>query len=547
MAGHGRVAFVSGEAGAGKTTLFRGFSAHLAQHHPDVVLAAGRCSTAGPDGDPYLPWREVMSSLLGVAGAPPYDELGPAQRRLNHADIAVALEHLAEDRSNELSAVLAWHHEQAGHPREAATWLTEAGERAASAGAAQQAAEMFRRALTLLPPGAAEGRWRAGLGLSSVLRMLQADADVVATLRELIELAESIGDPGKIGEAYWRLCWFRLMIDDGEAHDAAAQALRAAREADRPDIEARVLADTSTIERRQARPDAAREAARQAWALAEGLDDDTILYVAWRLGWYYADEGDLGRSMELSELAVQKARVSDRRMMSRVLVNLADSCIQLGLFDRARAVSEEALAVIQLTGESNAVPAALGNIGIIQLADAELASAEANFRRALDLATGGGAYLPGSLEIHLGTTLEASGRITDAAAAFRRAEKLFADAGQDQDGVESWAGLARCASAESDLDTALQYADRVWAVLSGPELLAASFFTPVALSFLACADVFVAAGLQDRARLALDVGLRWLDERAASISDPAWRASFLDAVPAHRRLRAWHRREFSPD
>ena len=63
--GQGRVAFVTGEAGSGKTALLQAFAWRAEQAHPDLVVAGGNCSAYTGIGDPYLPFREILELLTG--------------------------------------------------------------------------------------------------------------------------------------------------------------------------------------------------------------------------------------------------------------------------------------------------------------------------------------------------------------------------------------------------------------------------------------------------------------------------------------------------
>jgi predicted ATPase len=67
LAGHGQVAFVVGEAGAGKTTLIAEFASRAEEAHQDLVFAMGTCDAQTGTGDPYLPFREILDQLTGDA------------------------------------------------------------------------------------------------------------------------------------------------------------------------------------------------------------------------------------------------------------------------------------------------------------------------------------------------------------------------------------------------------------------------------------------------------------------------------------------------
>jgi tetratricopeptide (TPR) repeat protein len=65
LGGHGQVCLVSGEAGSGKTALVMEFARRAQQAHADLVVAVGNCNAHAGVGDPYLPFREVLSLLTG--------------------------------------------------------------------------------------------------------------------------------------------------------------------------------------------------------------------------------------------------------------------------------------------------------------------------------------------------------------------------------------------------------------------------------------------------------------------------------------------------
>jgi len=64
-AGDGQVAFVVGEAGAGKTVLVRELVRRSTRLCDDLVAVEGRCNWYNGLGDPFLPFREVLRQLAG--------------------------------------------------------------------------------------------------------------------------------------------------------------------------------------------------------------------------------------------------------------------------------------------------------------------------------------------------------------------------------------------------------------------------------------------------------------------------------------------------
>jgi predicted ATPase/DNA-binding SARP family transcriptional activator len=65
LSGQGKVVFVTGEAGSGKTTLVQEFARRAQEVHANVIVTSGNCSAHTGVGDPYLPFREILGLLSG--------------------------------------------------------------------------------------------------------------------------------------------------------------------------------------------------------------------------------------------------------------------------------------------------------------------------------------------------------------------------------------------------------------------------------------------------------------------------------------------------
>jgi DNA-binding SARP family transcriptional activator/predicted ATPase len=63
--GQGRVVFITGEAGSGKTALLQEFTRRAQEAHIGLIVASGNCNAHTGIGDPYLPFREILELLTG--------------------------------------------------------------------------------------------------------------------------------------------------------------------------------------------------------------------------------------------------------------------------------------------------------------------------------------------------------------------------------------------------------------------------------------------------------------------------------------------------
>ena len=65
VAGQGRIVFVIGEPGSGKTALTQEFIRRAMNSNPELISVRGRCNAFTGIGDPYLPFLEIMQALTG--------------------------------------------------------------------------------------------------------------------------------------------------------------------------------------------------------------------------------------------------------------------------------------------------------------------------------------------------------------------------------------------------------------------------------------------------------------------------------------------------
>ncbi len=65
LEGTGRVAFVTGGPGQGKSALLDEFVHRAMRTHPEFLVARGDCNAYAGAGDPYLPFRDAMAMLTG--------------------------------------------------------------------------------------------------------------------------------------------------------------------------------------------------------------------------------------------------------------------------------------------------------------------------------------------------------------------------------------------------------------------------------------------------------------------------------------------------
>jgi adenylate kinase len=78
LAGKGRVVFVTGEAGSGKTALLREFARRAYLAAEELLVTSGSCNAQTGLGDPFLPFRQILRQLMCDI------QMEPAGRILRH-------------------------------------------------------------------------------------------------------------------------------------------------------------------------------------------------------------------------------------------------------------------------------------------------------------------------------------------------------------------------------------------------------------------------------------------------------------------------------
>lgn len=107
LKGSGRVVFVAGEAGQGKTSLLGAFSRQVQEAHPELITAGGNCNAYTGIGDPYLPFREMIHV---IAGEPEVNAasgvLHPDQPRRLELLLPVVLQKLVETAPDLIGTII---------------------------------------------------------------------------------------------------------------------------------------------------------------------------------------------------------------------------------------------------------------------------------------------------------------------------------------------------------------------------------------------------------------------------------------------------------
>ncbi|NTU82404.1 MAG: AAA family ATPase [Chloroflexales bacterium] len=434
--------------------------------------------------------------------------------------------------------LVAQHYQQGGlHAQATDRWLL-AGERAFAQGAGQEARTFFEKAVQLVRAGDNERHWRGLVGREQVLDLIGAREAQQATLVALRDLAEALDDDARRAYVLVRQISYAGTSGDYRGVLALTDVASAmARRAGDLSLELTALAYKAQALAGFHELEATRQVIEAALAHLENLRDNVlrarILTVA---AYYYLAADDLVRAVMFQRESLAAAQEGgDHRLMLTLNANLALLYTTLGCYTEARTTLERGLDQAVLVGDPWIQAGTMRHLGLVHWSYGELGLATAHLDEALALLTHvGDAFGSATCHGYLGYVLEAAGDYVRAAEHLALACAGFAALGMEEDRCEAQAVEARVLLALARRDEARQRASEVWAWLRDHGVAG---LPERSLVCLCLADVFAALGDPELPSTeVIAMGYGDLMQRAAKISDPEWRRSFLENVPTNRDL-----------
>jgi class 3 adenylate cyclase/tetratricopeptide (TPR) repeat protein len=440
-------------------------------------------------------------------------------------------------RSDEFTAVIAVHYDEAGEWEAAVDWYVRAGKQAKGQGAPAEARRFYDRALELCPTHDLERRWRALVGRDSVLATLGELEAREVDEELLVSLAFELQDDIKLADAYRRQGYNRgLRGRYSEEFGIYEKGLAAARRAEDKQQEAVLLGLQVACLSRMGKMQLAAHTAEEALALAEETrDEETLLRNLTNVALFYTEYGDLARGAKLLERQVSMIHaLGNREGESIGLSNLGYNYVQLGLFPQAIEVLERSIDVAASIGHRIHRLYGCLNLGLAHVRNQDPGTAKEILSRcARELETLHDRFGQAAVQAYMGLAEELSGDVRQALECFTAARGTLCEIGAPGYASDALAGQVRCELALGHLKEAKVGATDLWRRLSNEGSEGMEF--PI-LAYETCADVFESGGDMERAHLAIERGCGELRTRAKQIGDREWRKAFLENVAEHQRL-----------
>ncbi len=354
-----------------------------------------------------------------------------------------------------------------------------------------------------------------------------------AAAEEALALAEPLGVAKLLVRSYYALAIIALAQSQFERTQALCEkAIQLARPQGLWREEAFCLGIASMADTDQQTRITGVKYQTQALALAEA-HQDTRQAVRFRtyLGVAYRDLGDFSAALHCFEQnLVLLRRREDRYNVALTSVNLGALLLLLGDYAAAADALEEGNEHLQLLGQKRLLAQSLALLGILRLVQGNYAAAADLCRQALDqphvlLMARQIAWLT------LGELHQAQGDLTAAQRAYQQVIAIT-----QEPNASAWlvaqAGLATVHLVREDAATALTALEALLPLFD-PDRFDIIF---TAQRFLLAAYQILAANQDPRADDILQQAWQLVTARAARISDPRLRQSYLAQVPVHRTL-----------
>jgi class 3 adenylate cyclase/tetratricopeptide (TPR) repeat protein len=476
-----------------------------------------------------------------------YQALLKSDRRAYHGLAAAWLIGATQEsgRSEEYSAVIADHYEQAGERSPAADWYTRSGHRARKQGAPAQARQFFDRALSLLPsePGPSsssselECQWQALVGRDEVLGILGEAEARMADDNALVGLATLIGDDHRLAEAFYRQGYYLGLRGQYQREwEIYSLGLEASRRGGNRRCEALILGLKVFCEVNLGHLEAAARTSSAAMQCAQELGDDEVMARTLNnISIYYTETGDMGRSTQLLERQLEIIkRMGNVEGEVIGLSNLGYVYILLGIPEEAIPMLQRGIQLAQENGLRNFYSFGRLNLGLAYLRSSDLTQALAELDQCLPELKAMDDILNYAIgHTYLALAREQSGQVEEALSTFKQAAVMLKEIGTQGNMFDAEAGLVRCLHALHQVEQAQQHVTPLWDYLLHHSGARMEF--PV-MAYETCADAFYSAGQALLARRAIGAGYGELIIRTGKISLPKWRQSFLERVPENLRI-----------
>jgi len=315
-----------------------------------------------------------------------YESVLKRLRQVYHLLTAEWLIEHSGERAGEFTGMIADHLERGGEPRQAATYLHRAGQKAAAQYANAEAIQFLGRALELIPASEAGARFEILLARAEVFSLKGAREAQVQDLLALGALAESLDEDARRAEvallrarAASELSQYAVVIAASQEANRLGGGL-ARIEAGASLLWGRALVSQGDYPAAQTHFERALSLAQSA-RLAQ-IEADSLRH----LGLVAERLGDTAQAMAQYERALETCRsICDRRGEGHTLNQLGNICMIRGEYGKGQDYYQQFLAICREIGDRWGEGMVIRDMAAVHLEQANFSRATDYFQQALQI------------------------------------------------------------------------------------------------------------------------------------------------------------------
>ncbi|MBI9050147.1 MAG: tetratricopeptide repeat protein [Anaerolineaceae bacterium] len=258
-----------------------------------------------------------------------------------------------------------------------------------------------------------------------------------------------------------------------------------------------------------------------------------------------AEEGDLGRSLEYSQRALDiHTEMGNEQRKGFVLQNLGATYWELGDYEKAKSIYLQTLRIYKTINIPHAEAEIFGNLALTEISLGNLEMAQQYIEKSIGLSVNAEnkANLANAYQ-YLGRIALLMGNTTEAVMVLQNGMKIRAQIPHPARIAEYQIELANVAYEASDLCHALELCQPVITLAEQKNAFSGADY-PLRIYYILWK--ILSANQQENAITILANGIEILHKRAALITNPKYRKSFLENVEFHRKLLADYQATLHP-
>jgi serine/threonine protein kinase/tetratricopeptide (TPR) repeat protein len=310
-------------------------------------------------------------------------ELSGLRRRRMHQRAAKALQELQPENFE----ALAHHYAEAAADEKACHFYTQAGHRARSHYANEDAIQYYSLALELMERKDQE-RFDLLAARADVYELTAQRESHYTDVEAMLKLAEDLNDNNLLLNALIALADYYLATDHIRSQDPLARALSLASELNDLQSQAKILLRKGETSRRLFDFISARHDLEKAIAIFQEKDQHTEEAACLlSLISVYRELGDIAPSLTAGEQAIEISKITgDSRQEADAYLRLGGTYLFLEEYVKARTYCEECLALFQEIGDIGGECNALNTLAISYVEQFNLTKAEEYYLKSLEMA-----------------------------------------------------------------------------------------------------------------------------------------------------------------